>query len=256
MFFCHSSEGPDTLIPTRTSKADYWAGGISRWYRANVQNDCPCFVLLVSSLNSFCWPCYLSVRNQSAFGGFHLVNMHECFCKIRMSACSVFATIVQHGWHRRCYLCSKNLMILAKGCSLHEHVFCHSSKVHPSFCCPWIRIPEAEERETVRAQWYETDVYFLPVVQHVYVLMEKWIPVKMFCNAFFWMEQHVATHSLLHYDSIFWALFVVVCLYFVDKHLNFSPCIKNPMDILSILVLLFFFYIFRTVAPTFITRWT
>ncbi len=172
-------------------------------------------VLFYWSAACFCWPCYLSVRNQSAFGGFHLVNMHECFCKIRMSACSVFATIVQHGWHRRCYLCSKNLMILAKGCSLHERVFCHSSKVPPSFCCPWIRIPEAEERETVRAQWYETDVYFLPVVQHVYVLMEKWIPVKMFCNAFFWMEQHVATHSLLHYDSIFehsllWCVFILL----------------------------------------------
>lgn len=139
-----------------------------------------------------------------------------------MSACSAYASIVQHGWHRLCYLCFKILTVLAKGCSLHECFFYHSSKVPPSLCCPWIRLPEAEERETGSAQWYETDVYFLSVVQHVYVRMEKWIPVKMFSNAFFWMEQNLVTHSFLYYDSVF-EHFVVVYLYFVDKHLNFLP---------------------------------
>ncbi len=66
------------------------------------------------------------------------------------------------------------------------------------------------------------------------------------------MKPHVATHLLLHFDSIFeHSLLWCVFLHFVDKLLNFSLCIKNHLDILSILL---FVDIFRTVAPTFITR--
>lgn len=123
------------------------------------------------------WMCGMTVRALFSLSTAWILLVGRAICQSGISQATELL-FSQHAWmllqnffkqdvcFSICYYCQtwlttgvaicvlRSLWFRPRVCSLHECVFCHSSKVPSLFYHRWIRLPEAEERETGRAQWY------------------------------------------------------------------------------------------------------